>query len=209
MIARLALAGVAVALAMPAVAGDYDQRWIDRSVQSSRAHKVSPSHRVSPPRHARPAPRRTSRPAPRRPVRKQAPRRHYYAAPEPQYQIGGIITSGRQTIQRDVLSNVVCLPALQSLSVEANTLDGAWRDAQRNWENLVRWTYGERLMSIANARNVIKRCSRSSGNQSMVGRAVENIASVAGGEGYKHRCEIIAEPCMAPAIEDAITKGDR
>lgn len=119
----------------------------------------------------------------------------------------GYVSTGPQQVQRDLLSNVECFPPVESISVEANTEDGAWKDGQRNWENSVRWKYGERFMSIANARDVVKQCSRSSGNQSVAGRIAENVAAAVGADGYKHRCQIRARPCMAPIEIAPETKG--
>ena len=144
---RLALA-VLLVLPVQASAYDYDSRWIGQRIRESRVDDDD---------------------LPRRPVRR-------YRAPEPQRewrepeqhpstQVHGIVTRAHQRIQRDVLSNVVCMPSIESLSVEANSEDGAWKDAQRNWENLVRWKYGERFMAISSASDVIKRCSRSSASK--------------------------------------------
>jgi hypothetical protein len=119
----------------------------------------------------------------------------------------GYISTGPQQVQRDLLSNVECFPPVESISVEANTEDGAWKDGQRNWENSVRWKYGERFMAISNARDVVKQCSRSSGNQSVAGRITETVASAVGADGYKHRCQIRARPCMAPIEIAPETKG--
>ena len=119
----------------------------------------------------------------------------------------GYVSTGPQQVQRDLLSNVECFPTLESISVEANTEDGAWKDAQRNWENAVRWKYGERFLAITNARDIVKQCSRSSGNQSVAGRIAENVAAAVGADGYKHRCQIRARPCMAPIEIGAETKG--
>ena len=112
-------------------------------------------------------------------------------------------------IQRDSLAGVQCFPVIESISVEANTEDGAWKDAQRNWENAVRWKYGERFMAVGNARDVVKQCSRSSGNQSVAGRITETVANAVGADGYKHRCQITAKPCMAPIERYPEVKSDK
>jgi hypothetical protein len=115
----------------------------------------------------------------------------------------GLEMRGHPSIRRDPLSNVTCFSSVESLSVEANTEDGAWKDAQRNWENAVRWKYGERFMAISHASEIMRRCSRSSGNQSLLGRALEAVA-----DAHKWRCEIAAKPCMAPASHNPAIKGD-
>ena len=123
--------------------------------------------------------------------------------------IQGVQTYDRQRVFRDATSNVVCFPAMEAISAESNSEDAAWRDAQRNWENLSRWRYGERAMMVQNARGITKQCSRSSGNQSVAGKIIERTAEAFGAEGYKHRCAIIAEPCTAPANYEADIKGEK
>lgn len=181
---------------------DPDSRWINRTLHK-QAHE----------QHRREEPRRHYRPV-------SEPRRYYdrnnkpiehagHGHPPGESRVYGFIhRQGDQRIERDVLSNVICMPAIESLSVEANTEEGAWKDAQRNWENKVRWRYGERFLSILNAQAIMKRCSRSSGNQSVAGRIAENVGNAFGADGFKHRCEIIAQPCMAPIEIDPNVKGE-
>lgn len=190
---RLALAAL---LAMPgaAWAQDYDSRWIGDRIRQSIHHSERPRVYRTPTHQHKPA---------------HEPRREYREPEQhPSTKVHGIVTHAHQRIQRDVLSNVICMPAIESLSVEANTEDGAWKDAQRNWENLVRWKYGERFMAVGNASSVVKQCSRSSGNQSVAGRIAENVATAIGQDGYKHRCQIVAQPCMAPQEQGPNVKGD-
>jgi hypothetical protein len=146
------------------------------------------------------------------PIARKRPRHHHRHVPprvivEHEHhhatRVMGLEMRGHQAVRRDPLSNVVCFSTVESLSVEANTEDGAWKDAQRNWENAVRWKYGERFMAISNATELMRRCSRSSGNQSLIGRALEAVA-----DAHKWRCEIAAKPCMAPADLHPPTKGE-
>jgi hypothetical protein len=46
------------------------------------------------------------------------------------------------TTRRDSTGDVHCWPHVESYSVEANSEDGAWKDAQRNFENQVRAMVG-------------------------------------------------------------------
>jgi hypothetical protein len=190
-------AALAVLLAMPsaAMAQDYDSRWIGETIRRSLHDSDKPRVYRTPREHYR-------APEPRREREHREPEIH------PGTRVHGIMTHSQQRIQRDVLSNVICMPPIESLSVEANTEEGAWKDAQRNWENLVRWKYGERFMAIGNAASVTKQCSRSSGNQSVAGRVAENVATVLGQDGYKHRCQIVASACMAPQEQGPNVKGD-
>jgi hypothetical protein len=191
---RLALAALML-LPGSAWAQDYDTKWIGETIRRSLHDSDKPRVYRTPREHYR-------APEPRREHQHREPEIH------PGARVHGIITHAKQRVQIDVLSNVICMPAIESLSVEANTEDGAWRDAQRNWENLVRWKMGERFMAIGNAVDVVKRCSRSSGNQSVAGRIAENVATAMGQDGYKHRCEISARPCMAKQEQGADVKGD-
>jgi hypothetical protein len=192
-----AVLAVALAVSAPGIAlaqSDFDQRWVERSIATQRLTDPKPK----------------PRPAPRRRI--EAPKRVYSVAPSTAPRdapsISGIETRGTQRIERDVLSNVSCLPALSAISPEYVSEDAAWRNAQLAWENLVRWRYGERVAAIANAAEVVKRCSRSSFPQSVVGRAIERVTESVGVDGFKTRCEVSARPCMAPAEVHPTRKGD-
>ena len=117
----------------------------------------------------------------------------------------------RSGIRRDPTSNVTCWPAVEAWSTEANTDEGAWRDAQRAWENVVRAMVGERWMEVANAKDIEKQCWVSSGNQSAIGRVAERVGEVLNTnvDGRRHRCRIMARPCQAPIEHDPQTKGGR
>ena len=167
---------------------DADSQWIRQTIhEKRRADWFAERRRIYGDRY--------------RHYRRDRHRQAYHGPRKPRddgTRVYGYVSTGPQQVQRDLLSNVECFPPFESISVEANTEDGAWKDAQRNWENAVRWKYGERFMSVANARDVVKQCSRSSGNQSVAGRIAENVATAMGQDGYKHRCQIRARACMAP-----------
>jgi len=147
------------------------------------------------------------------------PRHRYAAARKPQ--VRGWVMQHPPTphhersgsIRRDATGDVQCWPHVEAWSVEANTEEGAWRDAQRNWENQVRAMYGERFMDIAQAKEGGERqCWISSGNQSVVGRVAETVGRVVGGDsvdGRKHRCRVMLRPCQAPKDFNPQTKADR
>jgi hypothetical protein len=120
------------------------------------------------------------------------------------------------TTRRDATGDVQCWPFVEAFSVEANTEEGAWKDAQRNWENATRAMYGERFMEIGNAKEGgEKQCWVSSGNQSVAGRVAETVGGVANRvmgtdvDGRKHRCRVMLRPCMAPKDYNPGTKADR
>jgi hypothetical protein len=117
------------------------------------------------------------------------------------------------TTRRDATGDVQCWPFVEAFSVEANTEEGAWKDAQRNWENATRAMYGERFMDIGNAKSGgEKQCWISSGNQSTVGRVTEAVGRVVGSDnldGRKHRCRVMLRPCMAPKDFNPATKADK
>jgi hypothetical protein len=132
--------------------------------------------------------------------------RHYYADPKHHHRPG--------TTRRDSTGDVHCWPHVEAYSVEANSEDGAWKDAQRNFENQVRAMVGERWMDVSNAKDIERQCWVSSGNQSTVGRVAETVgraigSSDGGVDGRKHRCRIMARPCQAPKDYDPATKADK
>ncbi len=203
---RIALTLALLLLSTAAHATDY--HWADRVFSESDERDPTKRHvRIGGDRHRY---RQTHRH--HRPHVHAHPATRVYSYEQRIYESGaiqGVRTQDRQRLYRDATSNVVCFPAMEALSVEANTEDGAWRDAQRNFENSARWRYGEKFMAISNARSVVKQCSRSSGNQSVTGKLMERVAESVGAEGFKHRCSIIAEPCAAPVSYDADVKGEK
>jgi len=200
-LARMALilAGLWVGwlwLTTPASSQDYDQRWIERSLRKAeREERRCCAER-------RPVPRREHQ------ARREPPRVHHYRAPRPAPvahhepppgpRVYGVELRTPQRVERDVLSNIECMPPIRELSHEYLTEEAAWKGAQLAWENKTRWLYGERFMNIHHALNMIRRCNKSTAAQSAGGRAVEIVAGAIGQDGHKNRCEIIASPCMAP-----------
>jgi hypothetical protein len=160
-----------------------------RPAQIKQRHRHKPRHRYA---------------APRRPQVASWAKRHQ---PHP------IHHDRSGNVRRDATGDVQCWPHVEAWSVEANTEEGAWRDAQRNWENQVRAMYGERFMDIAHAKEGGERqCWVSSGNQSVVGRVAETVGRVVGGDsvdGRKHRCRVMLRPCQAPKDLNPQTKADR
>ena len=204
---------VVVAVALKAQAQsryDPDQQWVRKTLKDERrAERRRERHalqieyqerwRDAPVRryYYAPPPRRSERYDPRDWRYQEARRRQDH----PGTRVYGV-SIGRL----DATGSVDCYPHVEAYSVEANTEDGAWTDAQRNWENIVRAMYGERWLEVRNARETEKQCWASSGNQSVAGRiservgnAVQSITGNEGGiDGRKHRCRILAKPCQAP-----------
>jgi hypothetical protein len=80
-----------------------------------------------------------------------------------------------------------CLDVQRGVGTQWITMDGAEDAARKDWMETVRYDFGEKFMSIDNARDYEHRCSRSS-----VGSAAAQML---------FRCEVRARPCIAPAAE--------
>ncbi len=80
-----------------------------------------------------------------------------------------------------------CLEVQRGVGTQWITMDGAEDAARKDWMETVRYDFGEKFMSIDNARDYEHRCSRSS-----VGTAAAQML---------FRCEVKARPCLAPAEE--------
>lgn len=184
---------------------DTDQSWIRKTIRKERHLERRSYHRSN--LAVEYAEKWRSNPV----------RRRYYYAPPPTHRHydhdrhhDGVRVYG--AVRRlDTTANVGCYPGVEAYSVEANSEDGAWRDAQRNWENQVRAMVGEKWMDVRNALNVEKQCWVASGNQSVVGRVSEAVGRVVGTDnvdGRKHRCRILAKPCQAPIEQNAVVKGE-
>lgn len=86
------------------------------------------------------------------------------------------------------------------------TQPGAIKDAVGRWESSIGYDYGEKYMSMENARGYRWRCDKASTNETTLGRVGENIAgAITGGnaDAYYKRCVVIALPCMRP-----VERGD-
>jgi hypothetical protein len=80
-----------------------------------------------------------------------------------------------------------CLDVQRGVGTQWVTMDGAEDAARKDWMETVRYDFGEKFMSIDNAKDYEHRCSRSS-----VGSAAAQML---------FRCEVRARPCLAPAAE--------
>jgi len=85
-----------------------------------------------------------------------------------------------------------CKPPLSRAGTEAFDEDNAKQRADLAWQEEVRFLWGERYMDVSHARRVAYECSRSSTNESWIGKAGERIA---GDAAVKKRCRITAQPC--------------
>ena len=202
---------------------DSDQQWVRKTIRDER-------------RAERRAERHALQIEYRERWRESPVRRHYYAPPprrrEPRYDRHdwryqesrrqdhhhGTRVYGVAIRRLDATGATECYPNVEAYSVEANTEDGAWRDAQRNWENIVRAMYGERFMDIAHAKiGGERQCWLSSGNQSVAGKMMERVGGAVqtitgndgGVDGRKHRCRVLLSPCQAPKEINPDTKGDK
>lgn len=197
----ISIAALAFIAAMPAAAQIHnpEDRWIERSIrQQARADRHEP--RVYRPRHVEPK------------RRHEAQKRHTYR-PAPEHdatRVYGIVTRRGETITRDATGHVECFPALEARSHERQSESAAWDDAQRSWQNTVRWKYGERHMNIQFASAVEKRCNISTVSESVAGKLVETARGIVTGDdnGRRWRCEVRANPCMAPTEINPVVKGD-
>jgi hypothetical protein len=97
-----------------------------------------------------------------------------------------------------------CKPPLARTGGEAFDEDNAKQRADLAWQEEVRFLWGERYMDVSNAQRVRYECSRSSTNESWIGKAGERIA---GDAAVKKRCRITALPCRGE--RDKADKKDR
>ena len=200
---------------------DADQQWVRKTIRDERRAERRERHALE----IEYQDRRWREPAPRRHYYAPPPRRERYDRHDWRYQESrrhephhGTRVYGVAIRRLDATGATECYPNVEAYSVEANTEDGAWRDAQRNWENQVRAMYGERFMDIKHAQiGGERQCWLSSGNQSVAGRmmervggAVQTITGNEGGvDGRKHRCRVLLSPCQAPKEINPDVKGDR
>ncbi len=80
-----------------------------------------------------------------------------------------------------------CLEVQRGVGTQWITMEGAEDAARKDWMETVRYDFGEKFMSIDNAKDYEHRCSRSS-----VGTAAAQML---------FRCEVKARPCIAAAEE--------
>lgn len=172
----IAMIALLVITFTPAKAESDDNRWVRRSVWSSCDWWGNCTrHRYRKWEHTRRYVRERYRPA----VRYYAPPRDDWERREPSQERG-----------------VSCKGEMVRVVGGAHlTEKGAINDAIRAWQSTIRYDYGERYMSLENARDYRWRCDRASTNESTVGRAAESLT---GGDGFQRRCVIIARPCRKP-----------
>ena len=84
-----------------------------------------------------------------------------------------------------------CKPALARTGTEAFDEDNAKQRADLAWQEEVRFLWGERYMDVGNAQRASYECSRSSTNESWIGKAGERIA---GDAAVKKRCRLTRAP---------------
>lgn len=94
-----------------------------------------------------------------------------------------------------------CLGDKRALGTPHLTESEALNAAKRSWQAATRYDHGEKYMNIEDAKFVRHRCSRAETNETAIGRAVE---SVTGGETWRTRCEVVAQPCRR-----GMTEGDK
>jgi hypothetical protein len=222
------LAGALIVVSMAALKAqaqsryDTDQRWVRQTIkQERRAERRREQYALDVEYHDR--------------WRDSPVRRHYYAPPPPRRERydrhdwrhqesrrhdhhHGTRVYGMAIRRLDATGATECYPGVEAWSVEANTEDGAWIDAQRNWENQVRAMYGERFMDIKHAKvGGERQCWVSSGNQSVAGKMMERVGgamqTITGNEGgldgRKHRCRVLLNPCQAPRHMSPEIKTDK
>ena len=97
-----------------------------------------------------------------------------------------------------------CKPPLARTGGEAFDEDNAKQRADLAWQEEVRFLWGERYMDVSNAQRARYECSRSSTNESWIGKAGERIA---GDAAVKKRCRLTALPCRGD--RDKADKRDR
>ncbi|MBX9590631.1 MAG: hypothetical protein K2X43_15090 [Hyphomonadaceae bacterium] len=86
-----------------------------------------------------------------------------------------------------------CLALVKAVGDERQSVDKAKEAASRAWAGHVRFHYGEKYIDETNAINVRFTCSRSSVNDTVLGKLQESA-------GITHtRCQIEARPCRAQA----------
>lgn len=196
MAVTLMLAWALIGLAVVARAEPYnpEDKWIGRSIRS-QADRDHVDHR--------PARRTYHAPQPRRLHREVSEPHH------PQTRVYGIVTRRSDTVVRDATGHVECFPALEARSHERQSENTAWDDAQRAWQNTVRWKYGERFQNIGHASAIEKRCNVSTISESVAGKMIETARGLVTGDdnGRRWRCEVRANPCLAPVDTQPNVKG--
>jgi hypothetical protein len=86
-----------------------------------------------------------------------------------------------------------CRDVRRAVGDQHLTVDGAKKAANEAWAGTVRFHLGEKFMDLANARNIVYTCSRSSIKEGGVTTLGQTLT----------RCEIEAQPCHPPRQVEA------
>lgn len=217
------LAFAAIALAKAQSRYDSDQQWIRKTIKHERRaehherHALQVEYRYrdmwqsNPVRRHYYAPSTRKRYHPRdwryREERRADDRHEHHQGTR----VYGVVMRKGSTTVMDATGHVECFPPIEARSHERQSEDNAWDDAQRSWQNTVRWKYGERFMDIRHAAKIDKRCGPSTVSESVAGKVVEAVRGAVGADdsGRRWRCEVRATPCLAPLDRDPSLKGDR
>lgn len=95
-------------------------------------------------------------------------------------------------------SGQICLNETTGIGQAMLDIRSAMESAKLDWNQRVRYTYGERFMNLAVALDIRSRCSRAETNESVIGRQYEKwVETFTNGNSdpFRKRCEIIAAPC--------------
>jgi hypothetical protein len=87
-----------------------------------------------------------------------------------------------------------CLTKHKAIGTERYDRERAKEDAKQQWASIVRFHHGVVYMDLANARDVVFSCSKSSTGE----RASEKaVGAITGGNSVLQQCEVEARPCRA------------
>ena len=89
--------------------------------------------------------------------------------------------------------DITCRDTRRVVGDQHLTVDGAKKAANDAWAGAVRFHLGEKFMDLANARHITYTCSRSSIKEGGVTTLGQTLT----------RCEIEAQPCHAPRVNEA------
>ena len=187
---------------IPASAQSHDpeNRWIGQTLRK----QINEDHRHVEPRRQEAPPRRFYSPP--------EPHRHATVVVHPETRVHAYVArkGAQESLVRDALGHIECLPPIEARSHERQSEDGAWDDAQRSWSNTVRWKYGERFGGLQNALTIERRCNVSTVSEGVAGKMIEAVRGAVGADdsGRRWRCEMRASPCVAPVDRDPAIKGD-
>jgi hypothetical protein len=95
-----------------------------------------------------------------------------------------------------VEEGITCRDIRRAVGDQHLTVDGAKKAANDAWAGTIRFHLGEKFMDLANARNIVYTCSRSSIKEGGVTTLGQTFT----------RCEIEAQPCHPPKHLEASEK---